>query len=76
VNFQSLINRTAYGARRLLLFGISAVLCAVLLNGCVHVSGTAGYWHTNKEGETTAKQAGFDTANLVPNYSTPGKITV
>jgi hypothetical protein len=55
------------------------ILClsgAGIFSGCVHVAGTAGYWHTNTEGETQAKRAGFGTANLVPKDKDQGSITV
>jgi PBP1b-binding outer membrane lipoprotein LpoB len=48
----------------------------LILQGCVRVAGGAGYWHTNPEGGTTAKQVGFDSADYVPGSSAPGKITV
>ncbi len=41
-------------------------LCALSLSGCVRVAGTAGYSKINSEGETTVKQAGFDTADYIP----------
>jgi len=52
-----------------------AVLSVVLLGGCVRVAGGARYWHTDPTGETTAKTAGFDTEDLIPDQSAPGKIT-
>jgi hypothetical protein len=52
-----------------------AIIAGLVLSGCVRVAGTAGYWHTSQEGESTAKQAGFDTAGLVPGNASPGKIT-
>lgn len=51
------------------------LLCALSLSGCVRVAGTAGYSKTNSDGETAVKQAGFDTANLVPKNKAPGSIT-
>ncbi len=77
MNFQSPVRRTAYGVRRIFLLGTPvAVLCAVLLSSCVRVVGTAGYWHTDQEGETTAKRAGFDTVNLVQTDQGQGSVTV
>lgn len=52
------------------------LFAACVFSGCVHAGGTAGYWHTNPEGETTVKQAGFDTADIIPGTPAPGKITV
>ena len=73
----SSVRRTPYGVQRVFFLGTPvAVLCAIFLCGCVRVAGGAGYWHTNPEGGTTAKQAGFDTADYVPGHSTPGKITI
>ncbi len=53
-----------------------ALLCVVLFSGCVRVAGGAGYWHTGQDGQTTAKTAGFDTADYIPGSPAPGKITV
>jgi len=64
-------NKRAILASLLLCFLFSCVF-----SSCVHVGAGAGYWHTNSEGETTAKQASFDTANYIPGSSTAGKITV
>lgn len=47
-----------------------------VFSGCVRVGAGAGYWHTHPDGGTTVKQAGFDTAHLIPGDSTAGKITV
>ncbi len=58
-----------------LMMTLCVVLSAVFLGGCVRVAGGAGYWHTDQAGETTAKKAGFDTANLIADHSAPGKIT-
>ena len=49
---------------------------ACFFSGCVHVGGTAGYWHTDPEGGTTVKQANFDTADIIPGTPAPGKITI
>ena len=77
MNFQSIVRRIARDGRCVFLLNtLVAALCTVFLCGCVRVAGDAGYWHTHPEGETTAKQAGFDTADYVPDHSTPGKITV
>ncbi|OGX11847.1 MAG: hypothetical protein A2351_01325 [Omnitrophica bacterium RIFOXYB12_FULL_50_7] len=77
MNFQGFVRRTAYGVRRIFLLGTPvAVLLTVFLSGCVRVAGTAGYSKINPDGETTVKQAGFDTANLVPGAQPPGNITV
>jgi len=63
--------------RRVFLLGIPvAILLTFLLCGCVRVGAGAGYWHSNPEGGTTVKQAGLDTAHLIPGDSTAGKITV
>ena len=79
------VRRTVYSVRSIKVFTLYPVLrtqfllfllCAVCLAGCVRVSGTAGYWKTGEEGETTAKRASFDTADFVPGSPTPGKITV
>ena len=64
------VHRTPY-----LAVTLYAVLCTVLLCGCVRLSGGAGYWKTGADGETAAKKVGFDTADYVPGSPAPGKIT-
>ena len=53
----------------------SFVAFALGLVGCVRVTGTAGYWKTDAEGETTSKRATFDSADYVPGSPPPGDIT-
>jgi hypothetical protein len=67
--------KDAKRAFRFVLF-LSVLFSPVLFSGCVRVAGGAGYWHTGKDGQTTAKTAGFDTADYVPGSPSPGKITV
>ena len=47
----------------------------LILQGCVRVAGTAGYAKVNVGGETTVKQARFDTADYIPGSPPPGNIT-
>jgi len=63
--------RSSYGKMALFV-----VLCAVLMSGCVRLSGGAGYSHTDSEGNVKNKQVGFDTADYVPGSPAPGSITV
>lgn len=59
--------------RFFVIFWLSA---SCIFSGCVRVAGTAGHWHTNEEGESQAKQVGFDTMNLVPKDQDQGNVTV
>lgn len=47
-----------------------------IFQGCVRLTGSAGYWKTTPDGEVQSKQAGFDTANLVSKDKTTGNITI
>lgn len=77
MNFQGVGRRTAYGVRRIFLLSPPvAVLLTILLGGCVHVGGTAGYWKIGADGKATAKKASFDAADYIPGSTAPGKITV
>ena len=76
MNRSLLVRSTGYGVRRFLLRSLYAVLCTALLSGCVRLSGGAGYWKTEADGNTVAKRASFDTANYVPGSPAPGKVTV
>lgn len=55
---------------------LSVLFSLALLSGCVRIAGGAGYWHTDKDGQTTAKTAGFDSADYIPGSPAPGTITV
>ena len=45
-----------------------AIIAGLVFSGCVRVAGTAGYWHSDTEGEGKAKQVGFDTTDFVPGH--------
>jgi hypothetical protein len=51
-------------------------VAACVFSGCVHVAGTAGYWHADAERESQNKQVSFDTANLVSKDKDPESNTV
>jgi hypothetical protein len=53
---------------------LGAFFLIFLLGGCVRVAGTAGYWKTGEDSETTAKRATFDTADYVSRDPSPGSI--
>ena len=60
-------------------FYASLFLCLLisgLSTGCVRAVGTAGYWHTNAEGESQAKRIGVDTANFAQKDRDQGNVTV
>ena len=45
--------------------------CVLGLAGCARFTGGAAYWKMSPDGTMVAKQAGFDTANLVQQDATP-----
>ena len=47
---------------------------ALLLSGCVRLTGTAGYWKTDKQGNPDTKRATFDSADFFPGSPAPGSI--
>ena len=70
------VRRGSCRVRRIFLLGMPvAVLGAVFLCGCVRLAGTAGYAKVNADGETTVKQASFDTSDYIPESPAPGNIT-
>ncbi|OQA56118.1 MAG: hypothetical protein BWY42_01158 [Candidatus Omnitrophica bacterium ADurb.Bin277] len=52
------------------------LLAVIFLCGCVRLTGSAGYWKTDPEGETKSKRAAFDTAEFLPGSPHSGSITV
>lgn len=53
---------------------VGAFFLIFLLGGCVRVAGTAGYWKTGEDGETTVQRATFDTADYVSRSPSSGSI--
>ena len=47
-------------------FFLFVTICGLCFMGCVRLTGGAGYWTTSPDREAKAKQASFDTDNLVP----------
>lgn len=58
-----------------LILVLLVAFCALSLNGCVRLTGGAGYSKINADGETTTKKVGFDTADYISGSPAPGSIT-
>ena len=57
-------------------FGFFLILIGTLFQGCVRLTGNAGWWHQGTNDESPkAKQIGFDTNDYVPGAKAPGNIT-
>ncbi len=55
---------------------IMVIVLGLIFPGCIRLTGGAGYWHEDAQGEVKSKQVGFDTQNLVDPNHAPGDITV
>lgn len=50
------------------------LLLGAVLSGCISVK--AGTWHQNADQETTYRQVGFDTAQLLPDKQEEPSLTM
>lgn len=50
------------------------LILSVFLNGCISLK--AGTWHQNAENETTYREVGFDTAQLLPSKQNDPSLTM
>ena len=51
--------------------------CVFVFSGCIRLTGTAGYWHKDEDGEAAkGKSVTLDTNDLVNPDRTKGNIAV
>ncbi|MBU9888950.1 MAG: hypothetical protein KTQ49_03655 [Candidatus Omnitrophica bacterium] len=44
---------------------LALILAGLTVQGCVRMTGNAGYWHSDTEGQVQSKSVGFDTQQFV-----------